>query len=48
MSKIQHLPAFLAILTLSRSTEFNVHLPTHVGIDDGISGSVMLVPTGRG
>ncbi len=27
---------------------FNVHLPTHVGTDDGISGSIMLVPTGRG
>ncbi|OVZ94524.1 hypothetical protein CBW58_03105 [Yersinia frederiksenii] len=48
MSKIQHLPTFLAILTLSRSTDFNVHLPTHVGTDDGISGSIMLVPTGRG
>jgi hypothetical protein len=48
MSKIQHLPIFLAILTLSRSTDFNVHLPTDVGTDDGISGSIMLVPTGRG
>ena len=47
MSKIQHLSTFLALLTLSRSTDFNVHLPTHVGTDDGISGSIMLVPTGR-
>ena len=47
MSKIQYLSTFLAILTLSRSTDINVHLPTHVGIDDGISGSIMLVPTGR-
>ena len=36
MPKIQHLPPFLAILTLSRSTDFNVHLPTDVGTDDGI------------
>ena len=48
MSKIQQLPTFLAILTLSRSTDFNVHLPTHVGTDDGISGSIMLVPTREG
>jgi len=46
MSKIQYLSTFPAILTLSRSTDINVHLPTHVGIDDGISGSIMLVPTG--
>ena len=48
MSKIQQLPSFLAILALSSSTDFNVHLPTYVGTDDGISGSIMLVPTGRG
>lgn len=48
MSKIQYLSTFLAILTLSRSTDINVHLPTHVGTDDGIYGSIMLVPTGRG
>ncbi len=48
MPEIRQLPAFLAIFTLSRSTDFNVHLPTHVGTDDGISGSIMLVPTGRG
>lgn len=48
MSKIQQLPTFLAILTLPRSTDFNVHLPTQVGTDDGISGPIMLVPTGRG
>jgi hypothetical protein len=48
MSKIQHLPTYPAILTLSRSTDFDVHLPTDVGTDDGISGSIMLVPTGRG
>lgn len=47
MSKIQYLSTFPAILTLSRSTDINVHLPTHVGTDDGISGSIMLVPTGR-
>ena len=39
-------------LTLSRLTDFNVHLPTDVGTDvgtdDGISGSIVLVPTGRG
>lgn len=46
MSKIQQLPTFLAILTLSRSTDFNVHLPTQVGTDDGISGSIMLVQQG--
>lgn len=48
MSKIQYLPIIPAILTLSRSIGFNVHLPTDVGIDDGISGSITLVPTGRG
>ena len=48
MPKIQHLPAFLAILTLSRPTYFNVHLPTDVGTDDGIFDSIMLVTTGRG
>lgn len=46
MSEIQYLSTFPAILTLSRSTHINVHLPTHVGTDDGISGSIMLVPTG--
>ena len=46
--EIQYLPIIPAILTLSRSTDFNVHLPTDVGTDDGISGSIMLVPTGRG
>lgn len=46
--EIQYLPIFLAIVTLLRSTDINVHLPTHVGTDDGISGSIMLVPTGRG
>lgn len=48
MSEIQYLSTFPAILTLSRSTHINVHLPTHVGTDDGISGSIMLVPTGEG
>lgn len=48
MPEIQYLPTFLVILTLSRSTDINVHLPTHVGTDDGISGSIMPVPTGRG
>ncbi len=48
MSKIQQLPTFPAILTLSWSTGTHVHLPTDVGTDDGISGSIMLVPTGRG
>ena len=48
MPEIQQLPTFFAILTLSRSTDINVHLPTHVGTADGISGSIMLVPTGRG
>lgn len=43
MPEIQCLSIFPAILTLSR----NVHLPTYVGTDDGISGSIMLVPTGR-
>lgn len=47
MPKIQYLSTFPAILTLSRSTDINVHLPTHVGTDDGISGLIMLVPTGR-
>ena len=47
MPEIQYLSIFPAILTLSRSTHINVHLPTHVGTDDGISGSIMLVPTGR-
>ncbi|AUJ92990.1 hypothetical protein CR540_23610 [Escherichia coli] len=47
MPEIQYLPIIPAILTLSRSTDFNVHLPTDVGTDDGISGSIMLVPTGR-
>ncbi len=46
--EIQYLPIIPAILTLSRSTDFNVHLPTDVGTDDGISGSIMLVPTERG
>lgn len=41
---IQYLPIIPAILTLSRRTNFNVHLPT----DDGISVSKMLVPRGRG
>lgn len=47
MPEIQCLSTFPAILTLSRSTYINVHLPTYVGTDDGISGSIMLVPTGR-
>ncbi|HHH6379572.1 TPA: hypothetical protein ACP2RW_004580 [Escherichia coli] len=47
MPEIQCLSTFPAILTLSRSTDINVHLPTYVGTDDGISGSIMLVPTGR-
>ncbi|HIB9324162.1 TPA: hypothetical protein ACWYJ5_004526, partial [Escherichia coli] len=47
MPEIQCLSIFPAILTLSRSTDINVHLPTYVGTDDGISGSIMLVPTGR-
>lgn len=48
MSKIQQLPTFPAILTLLRVPGTHVHLPTDVGTDDGISGSIMLVPTGRG
>ncbi|ATB84793.1 hypothetical protein D3G28_11885 [Escherichia coli] len=48
VSGIQQLSTFFAILTLSGATYINVHLLTHVGIDDGISGSIMLVPTGRG
>ncbi|RKS59910.1 hypothetical protein BDD30_2012 [Photorhabdus asymbiotica] len=48
MPEILYLTIIPAILTLSRSTDFNVHLPTDVGTDDGISGSIMLVPTGRG
>ncbi len=47
MPEIQCLSTFPAILTLSRSTDINVHLPTYVGTDDGISGSIMLVPTGK-
>ena len=47
MSEIQYLSTFPPILTLSSSTHINVHLPTDVGTDDGISGSIMLVPTGR-
>lgn len=47
MPKIQYLSPFPAILTLSGSTDFNVHLPTVVGTDDGISGSIMHIPTGR-
>lgn len=46
--EIQYLPIFPTILTLLRSTDINVHLPTGVGTDDGIFGSIMLVPTGRG
>ena len=38
MPEIQCLSIFPAILTLSRSTDINVHLPTYVGTDDGISG----------
>lgn len=48
MSKIQYLPTIPAILILSRSTDINVHLPTDVGTDDGITGSIMPIPTGRG
>jgi hypothetical protein len=48
MPKIQHLTTFLVILTLSRSTDFSVHLLTDVGADDGISGSITLVPIVRG
>ena len=44
MPEIQCLSIFPAILTLSRSTDINVHLPTYVGTDDG---TIMLVPTGR-
>ncbi len=47
MPEIQYLSTFPAILTPSRSIDINVHLPTHVGTNDGISGSIMLVPTGR-
>ena len=36
MPEIQCLSIFPAILTLSRSTDINVHLPTYVGTDDGI------------
>ncbi|EFN4197156.1 hypothetical protein FQJ01_24820, partial [Escherichia coli] len=47
--EFQDLPdgAETTLTTLSRSTDINVHLPTYVGTDDGISGSIMLVPTGR-
>lgn len=48
MPKIQQLPTFPAILILLRLPDVHVHLPTDVGTDDGISGSIMLVPTGRG
>lgn len=48
MPEIQCLSIFPAILTLSRSTDFNVYLLTDVGIDDGISDSIMLVLTGKG
>lgn len=48
MSKIQQLPTFPAILTLLRVPDAHGHLPTDVGTDDGISGTIMLVPTGRG
>ncbi len=48
MSEIQYLPTFPAILALSVSTDINPHLPIDVGTDDGISGSIMRVPTGRG
>ena len=44
--EIQWLHIFFSIVTLSSSTDFNVHIPTDVGTDDGISGSIMLVPTG--
>ena len=47
VSEIQYLPIIPAILTLPRSTGFNLHVLTDVGTDDGISGSIMLVPTGR-
>ncbi|PIF23455.1 hypothetical protein SAMN06273570_1226 [Candidatus Pantoea floridensis] len=45
MPEIQYLPIFPTILTLLRSTDINVHLPTGFGADDGIFGSIMLVPT---
>jgi hypothetical protein len=48
MPKIQQLPSFPAILILLRVPGPHVHLPTDVGTDDGIYGSIMLVPTGRG
>lgn len=48
MPKIQQLPTFFTTLTLSSSTDLNVPTPTHVGTDVGISGSIMLVPAGRG
>ncbi|WP_216080447.1 hypothetical protein, partial [Shigella boydii] len=44
MPEIQCLSIFPAILTLSRSTDINVHLPTYVGTDDGISGFAPIFP----
>ena len=41
MPEIQCLSIFPAILTLSRSTDINVHLPTYVGTDDGITDSIL-------
>lgn len=40
--EIQYLLVIPVILTLSRSTDINVHLPTDVSTDDGISGSIMV------
>jgi hypothetical protein len=48
MPKIQYLPIIPAILILSRSTDINAHLPTDVGTDDGITGLIMPLPTGKG
>ncbi len=47
MPEIQYLSAFPAIFILSGLTDIYVHLLTVVGTDDGIFGSIMLVPTGR-
>ena len=40
MPEIQYLSTFPAILTPSRSIDINVHLPTHVGTNDGITGGI--------
>ncbi|PUV56035.1 hypothetical protein CDT94_11385 [Cronobacter sakazakii] len=45
VSGIQQLP--IPLYQLFRTTDFNVHRPTDVGTDDGISDSIMFVPTER-